>query len=82
MIVLGTHTHMDALVLTSIQGVSLYIRHQEVSIGAADVPTPSFIWFITRPQGPGTCFTEPFFNDKGQKSVTNLLTTNQKQGFQ
>ena len=30
---------------------------------------------------PG-CFTKPLFNDKWQKSVTNLLITNQKQGFQ
>ena len=30
----------------------------------------------------GTPFTKPFFKDKWQKSVTNLLITNQKQGFQ
>ena len=29
----------------------------------------------------GTRFKKPFFNDKWQKSVTNLLITNQKQGF-
>ena len=34
-------------------------------------------------QVPGTLFTKPFFfNDKFQKSVTNLLITNQNQGFQ
>ena len=30
----------------------------------------------------GTCFTKPFCNDRWQKSVTNPLITNQKQGFQ